>query len=32
VLEPDGTLSVLRTGLTLRTPAELAHPEAVYRG
>ncbi|HET9552726.1 MAG TPA: YetF domain-containing protein [Anaeromyxobacteraceae bacterium] len=32
VLEPDGTLSVLRTGITVRTPAELAHPQAIYRG
>jgi uncharacterized membrane protein YcaP (DUF421 family) len=32
VLEPDGTLSVLRVGFPQPTPEELAHPEPFLRG
>jgi len=31
VLEPDGTLSVIRRGVTPRSPEELAHPAARFR-
>jgi uncharacterized membrane protein YcaP (DUF421 family) len=32
VLEPDGTLSVIRRDLPQPSPAELAHPASRYRG
>ena len=31
ILEPDGTLTAVRTGVEPRPPAELLHPDAWYR-